>query len=113
MLHHNVFMNGGPDNRRNDGACPHRSVTERYYGTSEELRPLTLPAGYGYPTAPADKWKHRKAKTLTMPKAARAGSPPLPFATRSSGTVRHPRRMQAVLLDSPGSDVAGCEGAIQ
>ena len=35
MLHHNVFTNGGPDNRRNDGACPHRSVTERFYGTSE------------------------------------------------------------------------------
>ena len=57
MLHHNVFTNGGPDNRRNDGACPHRSVTERFYGTSEELRPLTLPRGYGYPTDPQDKWK--------------------------------------------------------
>jgi plastocyanin len=57
MLHHNVFTNGGPDNRRKDGACPHRSVRERFYGTSEELRPLTLPRGYGYPTAPADKWK--------------------------------------------------------
>jgi plastocyanin len=57
MLHHNVFTNGGPDNKRDDGACPHRSVTERFYGTSEELRPLTLPRGYGYPTAPADKWK--------------------------------------------------------
>lgn len=57
MLHHNVFTNGGPDNEREDGACPHRSVTERFYGTSEELRPLTLPRGYGYPTAPADRWK--------------------------------------------------------
>jgi plastocyanin len=57
MLHHNVFTNGGPDNARDDGACPHRSVTERFYGTSEELRPLTLPRGYGYPTAPADRWK--------------------------------------------------------
>lgn len=57
MLHHNVFTNGGPDNRRKDGACPHRSVTERFYGTSEELRPLTLPRGYGYPTDPQDKWK--------------------------------------------------------
>ncbi len=57
MLHHNVFTNGGPDNRRHDGACPHRSVTERFYGTSEELRPLTLPEGYGYPTDPQDHWK--------------------------------------------------------
>jgi hypothetical protein len=57
MLHHNVFTNGGPDNQRKDGACPHRSVTERFYGSSEELRPLTLPRGYGYPTDPQDHWK--------------------------------------------------------
>lgn len=57
MLHHNVFTNGGPDNRRDDGACPQRSVTERFYGTSEELRALTLPRGYGYPTDPRDHWK--------------------------------------------------------
>jgi hypothetical protein len=57
MLHHNVFTNGGPDNQRDDGACPHRSVTERFYGSSEELRPLTLPRGYGYPTDPQDQWR--------------------------------------------------------
>ena len=57
MLHHNVFTNGGPDDSRTDGACPHRDVRERFYGTSEELRPLTLPRGYGYPTNPADRWK--------------------------------------------------------
>lgn len=57
MMHHNVFTNGGPDNTRTDGACPHRSVRERFYGTSEELRALTLPRGYGYPTAPQDQWK--------------------------------------------------------
>jgi plastocyanin len=57
MMHHNVFTNGGPDNTRPDGACPHRSVRERFYGTSEELRPLTLPRGYGYPTVPQDQWK--------------------------------------------------------
>lgn len=57
MLHHNVFTNGGPDNKRNDGACPQRSVKERFYGSSEELRPLTLPSGYGYPTDPSDRWK--------------------------------------------------------
>jgi plastocyanin len=57
MLHHDVFTNGGPDNSRTDGACPQRSVRERFYGSSEELRPLTLPHGYGYPTSPADHWK--------------------------------------------------------
>jgi plastocyanin len=57
MMHHNVFTNGGPDNTRTDGACPHRSVRERFYGTSEELRALTLPRGYGYPTAPQDQWR--------------------------------------------------------
>jgi plastocyanin len=57
MLHHNVFTNGGPRNTRRDGACPDNAVRERFYGTSEELRPLTLPAGYGYPSSPRDKWK--------------------------------------------------------
>jgi plastocyanin len=57
MLHHNVFTNGGADDSRVDPACPHRGVRERFYGTSEELRPLTLPRGYGYPTAPTDRWK--------------------------------------------------------
>jgi plastocyanin len=57
MLHHDVFTNGGPDNARRDGACPQRAVHERFYGSSEERRPLTLPRGYGYPTSPADHWK--------------------------------------------------------
>jgi plastocyanin len=57
MLHHDVFTNGGPDNTRRDGACPQRAVRERFYGSSEELRPLTLPRGYGYPSSPADHWK--------------------------------------------------------
>jgi len=57
MLHHNVFTNGGPDNTRRDGACPNNAVKERFYGSSEELRPLTLPKGYGYPTSPRDQWK--------------------------------------------------------
>jgi plastocyanin len=57
MLHHNVFTNGGADNARKDGACPDNAVKERFYGTSEELRPLTLPKGYGYPTSPRDQWK--------------------------------------------------------
>ena len=57
MLHHLVFTNGGPDNQRGDPACPGKSTRERFWGTSEELRPLTLPPGYGYPTNPADQWR--------------------------------------------------------
>ncbi len=57
MLHHDVFTNGGPDDSRRDGACPNNAVRERFYGTSEELRPLTLPRGYGYPSTPQDRWK--------------------------------------------------------
>jgi plastocyanin len=57
MLHHLVFTNGGPDNRRADAACPLKTTRERFWGTSEELRALTLPPGYGYPTAAADKWR--------------------------------------------------------
>lgn len=56
MLHHLVFTNGGPDGGRPDPACPRKTTRERFFGTSEELRPLTLPAGYGYPTDPADRW---------------------------------------------------------
>ncbi|HEX6584739.1 MAG TPA: hypothetical protein VF056_14160 [Thermoleophilaceae bacterium] len=48
MLHHNVFTTGGPDNTRKNGACPNNAVRERLYGTGEELRPLTVPRGYGY-----------------------------------------------------------------
>jgi plastocyanin len=57
MLHHSVFTNGGEDGERHDGACPRRAVNERFYGTSEELRALSLPRGYGYPTSPLDHWK--------------------------------------------------------
>jgi hypothetical protein len=57
MLHHSVFTNGGADNDRKDGACPNNAVRERFYGSSEELRPLTLPTGYGYPTSPQDHWQ--------------------------------------------------------
>src|SRR3954468_17684121 len=56
MLHHVVFTNGGPDDAREDAECPGKSTRERFFGTSEELRALTLPAGYGYPLDPADKW---------------------------------------------------------
>ena len=52
MLHHLVFTNGGPDNRRADPRARCKTTRERFYGTSEELRPLTLPPGYGYPTRP-------------------------------------------------------------
>jgi plastocyanin len=57
MLHHLVFTNGGPDDSRHDPACPLKTTRERFWGTSEELRPLTLPPGYGYPTGPADRWR--------------------------------------------------------
>ena len=57
MLHHFLMTNGGADDRRRDGSCPERPVHERFYGTSEELRPLTLPRGYGYPTTPRDRWR--------------------------------------------------------
>jgi plastocyanin len=57
MLHHLVFTNGGPDGGRGDPACPFSTTRERFWGTSEELRPLTLPRGYGYATSPADQWR--------------------------------------------------------
>ena len=57
MLHHLVFTNGGPDDKRRDPGCPHKPTRERFWGTSEELRALTLPPGYGYPTDPTDIWR--------------------------------------------------------
>jgi plastocyanin len=57
MLHHVVFTNGGPDDRRRDPGCPAKATRERFYGSSEELRALTLPPGYGYPTDPKDVWR--------------------------------------------------------
>jgi plastocyanin len=57
MLHHIVYSDGGPDRQRRDGACPGRPSFERFFGTSEELRPLTLPRGYGYPVAARDHWR--------------------------------------------------------
>ena len=49
MLHHIVYTDGGRHGGRLDRICPERPIAQRFYGTSEELRPLTLPAGYGYP----------------------------------------------------------------
>jgi plastocyanin len=57
MLHHFLMTNGGRDGRRHDSVCPHRPVNERFYGTSEELRAMTFPRGYGYPTDPLDRWR--------------------------------------------------------
>ncbi len=58
MLHHLVFFNGGsPGAKRHDGACPSSHIGQRFYGTSEELRPLTLPQGYGYPIGAMDHWR--------------------------------------------------------
>jgi plastocyanin len=57
MLHHIVYTDGGPDGLRRDSACPQRPVFQRFFGTSEELRPLTLPRGYGYETTARDRWR--------------------------------------------------------
>jgi plastocyanin len=57
MLHHIVYTDGGPDGTRRDGACPQRPVFQRFFGTSEELRPLTLPRGYGYEITRRDRWR--------------------------------------------------------
>lgn len=72
MLHHLVFTNGGTNDRRRDSQCPGRETRERFWGTSEELRALTLPAGYGYRTNPRDVWRanfmamHHRAGTRTL-----------------------------------------------
>jgi len=42
MLHHLVLANAGSDGRLPDAACPERRTAQRFFGTSEELRPLTL-----------------------------------------------------------------------
>jgi plastocyanin len=68
MLHHIVYTDGGPArpkagderseaDRRRDAACPQRPVYQRFFGTSEELRPLTLPRGYGYEITRRDRWR--------------------------------------------------------
>jgi plastocyanin len=57
MLHHIVYTDGGPDGERRDVACPRRPIYRRFYGTSEELRPLTLPPGYGYTFTRRDRWR--------------------------------------------------------
>jgi plastocyanin len=57
MLHHVVFTDGGRDRRRRDVACPRRPIDQRFFGTSEELRPLTLPAGYGYEFTQRNRWR--------------------------------------------------------
>jgi plastocyanin len=57
MLHHVVYTDGGPRGLRRDAACPRRPVFQRFYGTSEELRALTLPRGYGYPFTARDEWR--------------------------------------------------------
>jgi plastocyanin len=57
MLHHIVFTDGGPHGRRRDNACPQRPIDQRFYGTSEELRALTLPPGYGYAFTRRDVWR--------------------------------------------------------
>ena len=58
MLHHLVFFDGGrPGDTRHDNTCGTHRTPQRFFGTSEELRDLTLPAGYGYPIDRRDSWK--------------------------------------------------------
>jgi plastocyanin len=57
MLHHIVYTDGGRHGGRLDRICPERPIAQRFYGTSEELRPLTLPPGYGYPIRRGDRWR--------------------------------------------------------
>ena len=52
MLHHLVFTNGGPDNRRGDRACPLKTHPRALLGTSEELRPHDAPARLRLPDQP-------------------------------------------------------------
>ncbi|HKP90833.1 MAG TPA: hypothetical protein VJT75_12780 [Thermoleophilaceae bacterium] len=58
MLHHLVFFNGGRSGAtRHDNTCGTHRTPQRFFGTSEELRDLTLPGGYGYPIDRRDSWK--------------------------------------------------------
>src|SRR5436853_5119804 len=57
MLHHVLFKDLGARNGdRHDGACPD-IPRERFYGTGEEHQTLALPAGYGVPIRPRDRWQ--------------------------------------------------------
>jgi plastocyanin len=57
MLHHLVFFDGGfAGAPRHDGTCGTSRTAQRFFGTSEELRDLTLPAGYGYRVDRRDRW---------------------------------------------------------
>jgi plastocyanin len=57
MLHHLIaFDQGRFEGQRVDGECPTHHSGQRFYGTSEELRPLSLPSGYGYPIGARDVW---------------------------------------------------------
>jgi plastocyanin len=57
MLHHILFTNSGPARNLRDGSCPRRRSWQRFYGASEDLRAMTFPRGYGYPTHPRSRWK--------------------------------------------------------
>ncbi|MEA2352859.1 MAG: hypothetical protein QOJ14_1273 [Thermoleophilaceae bacterium] len=57
MLHHLVFFDGGfAGARRHDNTCGTSRTAQRFFGTSEELRDLTLPEGYGYDFDRRDRW---------------------------------------------------------
>jgi plastocyanin len=57
MLHHLVFFDGGrPGDTRHDNTCGTSRTPQRFFGTSEELRDLTMPEGYGYGIDRRDRW---------------------------------------------------------
>lgn len=73
MLHHLVFFDGGrPGASRHDNTCGTRRTPQRFFGTSEELRDLTLPAGYGYRVDGRDRWTSSWMVMNHTPAARRA-----------------------------------------
>jgi plastocyanin len=58
MPHHVIFANlGFGGHPRQDAACPGDAGGQRFYGTSEELRAMRLPRGYGYKIRDRDRWR--------------------------------------------------------
>jgi len=56
MLHHIVFINAGrPGGAPKRSSCAGRS-SEPFWGTGEEMQPLMLPPGYGYPVGARERW---------------------------------------------------------
>ena len=85
-----------------------KTTRERFCGTSEELRPLTLPPGYGYPTNPADRWRafddghapsRRRARVLRrVPRDGR----PAPDDPGQAVLAEHHPVLARPAVDGPG-----------